>query len=164
MVAIEPDNVLEYNEMFYLTITIPMGSALEGCARLDSPSMAEVIVKDRKNIWKRNEKFLPRDEKWLLITHHFNYLAIKWMRNSENDFIRSLHTMHWIWNWVRWYITTCSFTGYYDEVLLKVKLCFKETTLRIWISFHRNLTSSIAEVYQIHYLTHAKGFGVKPRG
>lgn len=43
-----PDNILEYNEMFFLEIAIPAGSATAMTARLDSPSVAEVIIKDRK--------------------------------------------------------------------------------------------------------------------
>ena len=42
------DNILEHNEMFFLEITIPAGSATAMTARLDSPAIAEVIIKDRK--------------------------------------------------------------------------------------------------------------------
>ncbi|XP_072023585.1 uncharacterized protein [Amphiura filiformis] len=45
-IVIEPDNILEYNEMFFLEIEIPAGSALLDTARLDSPSVSEVIIKD----------------------------------------------------------------------------------------------------------------------
>ncbi|XP_072051646.1 uncharacterized protein [Amphiura filiformis] len=46
MIDIEPDNILEYNEMFFLEIEIPAGSTLLDTARLDSPSVSEVIIKD----------------------------------------------------------------------------------------------------------------------
>ncbi|XP_072023313.1 FRAS1-related extracellular matrix protein 3-like [Amphiura filiformis] len=46
MIVIEPDNILEYNEMFFLEIEIPAGSTLLDTARLDSPSVSEVIIKD----------------------------------------------------------------------------------------------------------------------
>ncbi|XP_072023298.1 uncharacterized protein [Amphiura filiformis] len=45
-IVIEPDNILEYNEMFFFEIDIPAGSALLDTARLDSPSVSEVIIKD----------------------------------------------------------------------------------------------------------------------
>ncbi len=56
MVDIEADNVLEYNEMFFLMISIPAG-ALADCAKLDSPSMSEVIIKDRKNFKNMMNRF-----------------------------------------------------------------------------------------------------------
>ena len=46
-IVIESDNVLEYNEMFTMTLSIT-DAALNMVARVEEPISAEVIIKDRK--------------------------------------------------------------------------------------------------------------------
>ncbi|XP_072017220.1 uncharacterized protein [Amphiura filiformis] len=45
-ITIVPDNMLEYNEMFNIEISIPEGTPLAQMATVCSPSMSEVIIKD----------------------------------------------------------------------------------------------------------------------
>ncbi|XP_072037585.1 uncharacterized protein [Amphiura filiformis] len=45
-IAIHPDNELEYNEMFTLSISVISGSATEMTGQIESPATSEVIIKD----------------------------------------------------------------------------------------------------------------------